>query len=76
MERPIIPFCELYNDNHIPDPRSIIQIAVSDYRNSNMSDKELSEHICNSLALLMKDYQLNIECYNDTSHLIFRENKD
>lgn len=76
MDKPIIPYCVLDDNKHIPNPRSIIQIAISDYRNSDMSDKELSEHICNSLALLMQDHHSSIICYNDTSHLVFSKKKD
>lgn len=76
MDELVVPFCMLDDNKHLPNPRSIIQIAISDYRNSAISDKELSEHICNSLALLMKDYNLNIECYKDTFHLVFRENQN
>lgn len=76
MDELIIPYCILSDNKHIPDPRSVIQIAISDYRNSNISDKEISEHICRSLALLMQDHRMRIVCYNDTFHLVFSENKD
>lgn len=64
-EFPITPFNEIVCNKHIPDPRSIIQVALSDYRSSNLSDKELAKHICSSLMLLMMDYGLNIEAYTN-----------
>lgn len=62
-EIPVIPFNDIADGKHIPDPRSIIQVALSDYRNSDISDKELARHICSSLMLLMIDYALSIEAY-------------
>lgn len=73
---PIVPFCKIEDNKYIPNPRSVIQIAVSDYRNSDLSDRELAEHICESLSLLMINHNVIIERYDDTSNLIFRENKD
>jgi hypothetical protein len=73
---PILAFSALKSETHLPDPRSIIQIAVSDYRNSNLSDKELAEHICNSLSLMMADYDLVIASYKKSINLVFIENKN
>lgn len=70
---PIIPFNLMKDDKYLPDPRSIIQIALSDYRKSELSDKELAEHICNSLGLLMKERNLTIELYNNKPYLTFNE---
>ncbi len=70
---PIIPFNLVKGNKHLPDPRSIIQIALSDYRKSELSDKELAEHICNSLGLLIKEQNLTIEPYNNTPYLTFKE---
>lgn len=69
---PITPFNSIANSKHFPDPRSIIQIALSDYRNSDLSDKELAKHICSSLMLLMSDHDLHIEVYSEGHHgLVF-----
>lgn len=76
MNLPTIPFNEIGESKHLPNPRSIVQIAVSDYRNSNLSDKELTEHICNSLALLMKDYNLKIKRYEENCTLMFVPNDE
>lgn len=68
---PIIAFSEIDGKKHLPNPRSIIQIALSDYRDSDLSDRELAEHICNSLSLLMNDFSMvidNIESFE----LIFK----
>jgi len=70
---PIVPFSLVKDNKHLPDPRSIIQIALSDYRESQLSDKELAEHICDSLGLLMKEQNLTIEPYNNTTFLTFKE---
>lgn len=54
MEREIlIPFNNVENIC-IPNPRSVIQIAVSDTRSSHLSDKEMAEHICASLFHIMR----------------------
>jgi len=68
---PIIPFNTIANNKHVPDPRSIIQIALSSYRNSGVSDEELATHICQSLMLLMTDYDLHIDVYNGNPHGLF-----
>lgn len=73
---PIAPFCKIEDNKYIPNPRSVIQIAVSDYRNSDLSDRELAEHICENLSLLMISHNVIIERYDDTLNLIFRENQD
>lgn len=74
-EFPITPFNDIANGWHIPDPRSIIQVALSDYRDSDLSDKELAKHICSSLMLLMLDHNLCIDVY-DGEHpygLLFKQ---
>ncbi len=58
---PIIAFSEIDGKKHFPNPRSIIQIALSDYRNSNLTDRELADHICNSLSLVMNDFCMVID---------------
>ena len=73
---PEIPFNEIGESTHLPNPRSVVQIAVSDYRNSALSDKELTEHICNSLALLMKDYNLKIKRYEGNLTLMCAPNEE
>lgn len=74
-EMPITPFNAIGNRKHIPDPRSIIQIALSDYRDSDLSDKELAKHICSSLMSLMMDYDLSVEVYTEEHPygLIFKQ---
>lgn len=74
-EFPVTPFCVLADRKHVPDPRSIIQVAQSDYRYSDLQDRELAEHICSSLKLLMSDHNLHIEAYDDKSFhgLVFKQ---
>lgn len=74
-EIPITPFCLLADRKHVPDPRSIIQVALSDYRYSDLQDRELAEHICSSLILLMSDHNLNIEVHGDGNPhgLVFKQ---
>ena len=64
MPHPIIAFNDIEPNKHLPDPRSIIQIALSDYRDSDLTDKELAEHICRSLSLIMTDFDLVIDTFN------------
>lgn len=74
-EIPVIPFCEIRDGVYIPNPQSIIQIALSNYRNSDLSDKELASHICGSLGTLMLGSNLKIETYNNI-RLTFKESKE
>lgn len=74
-ETPVIPFCEIREGVHIPSPQSIIQLGLSNYRKSDLSDRELADHICNSLGLLMMENNLKIELYKKIK-LTFKECKE
>lgn len=74
-ETPIVPFNDIADRKHLPDPRSIIQVALSDYRGSDLPDNELAKHICSSLMLLMMDYDLSVEANTEEPPygLIFKQ---
>lgn len=72
---PIVAFSSLDNGKCFPDPRSIVQIALSDYRDSSISNERLAEHICCSLAQMIMDYDLRIGCREKKYHLSFEDNK-
>ncbi|WP_321437302.1 hypothetical protein [uncultured Bacteroides sp.] len=56
-----LPFCLLPDGILIPDPRSIILVAISNNRDRNISDKELTDIICDSLNAIMSQNSLQIE---------------
>lgn len=72
MKEPIIPFNNI-SDRNIPNPRSVIQIAVSDSRNRGMSDEELARHICASLFNIMSSNHAVIGCDNNSELLLFEK---
>lgn len=71
MNEPICPFCELEAGRYFPNPESVVLSLVSEYRNSDMTDKQFSEYICNSLGLLMRGNNLMIKPYGETIKLAF-----
>lgn len=75
MNLPIKQFCSLKNGKHFPTPNSIIQVAVSDYRRSDISDREFAENICKSLSIIMEDYNLKLASFPGLD-LTFEEKQD
>lgn len=72
MKEPTIPFNNVSGRN-MPNPRSVIQIAVSDSRNRGMSDEELARHICASLYNILYSNNAVIGCDNNSELLLFKE---
>ena len=73
MDKPICPFCELETGKYFPNPESVILSLVSEYRESDMTDKQFAEYICNSLGLLTRGNNLVIKPYGDTIKLVFEK---
>ena len=71
MDNPVCPFCELESGKYFPNPESVVLSLVSECRSSEMTDKQLSEYICNSLGLLMRGNNLMIKPYGETIKLAF-----
>jgi hypothetical protein len=46
---------------------------VSECRESDMTDKQFAEYICNSLGLLTRGNNLVIKPYGDTIKLVFEK---
>ena len=72
MKEPTIPFNSVSGHN-IPNPRSVIQIAVSDSRNSGMSDEDMARYICASLYNILYSNEAVIGCDNNSELLLFEE---
>ena len=71
MDNPACPFCELESGKYFPNPESVVLSLVSECRISEMTDKQFSEYICNSLGLLMRGNNLMIKPYGETIKLAF-----
>ena len=71
MDNPVCPFCELESGKYFPNPESVVLSLVSECRSSEMTDKQFSEYICNSLGLLMRGNNLMIKPYGETIKLAF-----
>lgn len=72
MEQPIIPF-ERIGGTPIPCPKSLIQLALSDYRNSDMTDRELAEYISQCLFSVLLNTNSIIEPIKEDRLLSFKE---
>ena len=75
MEDLIIPFDRVRNIN-IPTPRSVILVALSDYRSSSCSNDELARHICASLYNIANSIHADIKPSDNAELLRFDECKD
>lgn len=73
MDNAICPFCELESGKYFPNPESVVLSLVSECRKGEMTDKQFSEYICNSLGLLMRGNNLTITPYGETIKLVFRK---
>lgn len=71
---PILPLC-IGDDYVAPSPQSVLLIALSKYRESDLSDKELASFLCNNLYSFMSVNQLKICCIEspDTDELLIFE---
>ncbi len=75
MDNTILQFDSIGNGEHYPNVRSVVQIALSDYRFSEMTDKELTEHIMTALAYAMVKQNLKVVLFENTCKLVFRKCK-
>lgn len=74
MEYPLIPFDDV-NGKNIPNPRSIIQVAISDcLAKGDMTERDIAIHVCNSLHAFMSYMDCSIKSIEraETDFLIFK----
>lgn len=72
-EKMIYPFSSV-GDKILVDPESQILKALSKYRDSEYSDKELARYIAKGLAATLYFHNAHIEQYNMTEGLEFKSN--
>lgn len=75
MDELIIPF-DRVGDVNVPNPRSVILVALADYRRSGCSDNELARHICASLYNVANSLHADIKLSDNAELLKFEEDKD
>lgn len=61
MSNPICHICGIKENLTIPSPISVILTELSYYRNSDLPDLELAEHISNSLYMVLHFNGIKIE---------------
>lgn len=72
MKETTIPFNNVSGRN-MPNPRSVIQIAVSDSIGRSMSPEEIARHICASLYNILYSNEAVIGCDDNSELLLFEE---
>lgn len=75
IERPIIPF-EHIDGFPVPCPRAVIQLALSDYRNSDITDRELADYISECLFSILSKTGAVIKPVKSNEILSFRKEMD
>ncbi len=75
MKQPIIPFDRIDNFP-VPCPRAVIQLALSDYRNSDMTDRELADYISECLFSILSRADAVIKPVQRVEILSFRKEMD
>ena len=75
MDELMIPF-DRVGDVNVPNPRSVILVALADYRRSGCSDNELARHICASLYNVANSFHADIKPSDNAELLRFEEDKD
>ena len=68
----VLPFCPVGSDLHIT-AEAILLICISKYRQSNLTDLELSQHIQESLSTYISDNKLCIIGDEKRPLLLFKE---
>lgn len=66
MSDPICHICGGKEVPTIPSPISVLITELSYYRNSDLTDLELAEHISNSLYMILKFNDIKIESAKNT----------
>lgn len=72
-EKMIYPF-SIIGEYLVVDPESQILIALSKYRHSEYSDKELARYISKGLAAILYFHNAHIEQYNMAEGIEFKGN--
>lgn len=75
MEKIMIPYQHI-DKCPVPCPMSVIQLALSDYRNSDMTDRELASYISECLYHILSRTSTVIEPVQDDMFLLFKKRNE